>query len=260
MRRIELALILSGFTERLHPVAVLVKLSDSRIDISIADEDVALRVPRDVCRLPELSVNRRSWRVHASPWAGFVGCFFLSAEHHHNASFRIELDDHVGALVHGPEVVVLIDAYGMREGPGIEILSDLSDVLTVRSEFEDLRGGCAVCRPGCVAAVENKNVSLRVHCHARGFAEMQIRWELEDVGNRVEWDFGNRLLSENCRDDRQQQCDDKTSHVVSLVTYVRNHKDTGAIRGTDNEIKRRISMSVPRLLRSLCVSVSLWFP
>src|SRR5262249_24107386 len=43
------------------------------------------------------------------------------------------------------------------------------------------------------------------------------------------------------------------------------HRDTkgaGAIEddsGTDNEIKRRISMSVPRLLRPLCVSVSLWF-
>src|SRR5262245_62977594 len=125
MRRIELALILSGFTERLHPVAVLVKLSNSRIDISIADEDVALRVPRNVCRLPELPVNRRSWRFHASPWAGLVGCLLLSAEHHHNASFRIVLDDHVGTLVHGPAVVVLLDSYGMRAGPGLAIVSYL---------------------------------------------------------------------------------------------------------------------------------------
>src|SRR5262249_54422821 len=106
----------------------------------------------------------------------------------------IELDDHVGTFIHGPEVVILIDAYCMREGPGIEILTDLPNVLAVRSKLEHLRRSGAVCGPSRVAAIEHEYVSFRVHCHARGFAEMQIRWEFEKVGNRVKWDFRDGLL------------------------------------------------------------------
>src|SRR5262249_58930732 len=111
--------------------------------------------------------------------------------------FRMELDANVRTFIDGSVVVVFIDVFCVREGPGVKILTDLADVLAVGTEFKNLRRGCAVRGSGGVAAVEHENVSFRVYRHTRGFAEMQIRWELEEVGNRVERDFRNRLLSEN---------------------------------------------------------------
>src|SRR5215510_12210267 len=63
-----------------------------------------------------------------------------------------------------------------------------------------------------------------------------------------------------CGGDRTKNAENETLH--SFLQVNKEHRDTkgtGAIEddsGTDNEIKRRISMSVPRLLRSpLCLCV-----
>src|SRR6266581_1239090 len=52
----------------------------------------------------------------------FVGGFLLAAENHDDAAFGVELDDHVGAFVGGPNVVVPIDFDGVGEGPGVEMV------------------------------------------------------------------------------------------------------------------------------------------
>src|SRR5579872_2652186 len=44
---------LSPIAPLLHPIAVLVELGDARVDVAVADEDVALRVPGHVGGLPE---------------------------------------------------------------------------------------------------------------------------------------------------------------------------------------------------------------
>src|SRR5439155_8134825 len=109
MRRVELARLVALFAPGLHPVAVLVVLRDSGVDIAVADEDVALRVPGDVGWLPELTVHVRPRRIHTRPRLGFVRCLLLAAKYHRHTAGRVELDDHVRTLVHGPDVVVPVD-------------------------------------------------------------------------------------------------------------------------------------------------------
>ena len=129
------------------------------------------------------SVGWRNWPLMAGSGGlgcfqgsrSFVGGFLLAPEHHHHAALGIELDDHVRAFVDGPEVVVLIDADGVREGPGVQVVADLANVFAVGSEFQNLRGGGAVGRTGGVAAREDEDMLLRVHRDARGLAQIQVR-------------------------------------------------------------------------------------
>src|SRR5277367_4102567 len=92
----------------------------------------------------------------------FVRRFFLAAEHHGYAARRIELDDHIGALVDGPEVIVFVDANGVREGPGVEVVPDLADVSAVRPELKNLGRGGAIRGAGGVAAREDENMLFRI--------------------------------------------------------------------------------------------------
>ena len=64
------------------------------------------------------------------------GRFLLAAEHPHDAALRVEPDDHVRALVDGPDIVVPIDAHAVRLRPGIETFADLPHEVAVLIEFE----------------------------------------------------------------------------------------------------------------------------
>src|ERR1700687_294067 len=120
----------------------------------------------------------------------FVGGFLLAAEDHRDAALRIELDDHVGALVGNPDVVSLVDADGMREGPGVKVVADLAKEFSVRGKFEELCGGGAVGGTRGVATREDEDVALGVDGDADGFAEVEIGGELEEIGNGVVADCG----------------------------------------------------------------------
>src|SRR5689334_23153080 len=89
--------------------------------------------------------------------------FGLASEHHCHATLRIESHDCVGALVRGPDIPVAIDFDVVRKPPGIQILADLSQVLSVLIELKKLRGAGAVSRPVVVASVKNKDVTLCVY-------------------------------------------------------------------------------------------------
>src|ERR1700728_4695437 len=102
-----------------------VVFGDPRIDITVADVGVALGVPGDIGRLAEQAVDRRQWRIDVFPRLGAVGGFLAAAEYPLDAAGRIKLDDHVRALVDGPDVVILVDAHAMRKSPGIKTLADL---------------------------------------------------------------------------------------------------------------------------------------
>ena len=124
----------------------------------------------------------------------FVGGFLLAAEDHDHAAGRVELDDHVRAFVGDPDVVVFIDADGVGEGPGVEVVADLAEVVAVGVELEELRGGCAVGGAGGVAAGEDEDVALGVDGYAGSFAEVDVRRELQEVGDGVEGDLRDRLV------------------------------------------------------------------
>ena len=67
-----------------------------------------------------------------------------SAEHHHDASLGVELDDHVRPLVDDPDVVLRVDAHGVRELEAVQALADLADVGAVLIELEQPRVAAAV--------------------------------------------------------------------------------------------------------------------
>ena len=194
VRRVEVAeLAAARLAERRDPVAVLRELRDARVDVAVADVDVAVGVPRDVGRLAELAVDRRPRRRHPRPRLGIVGRFLLPAEHHRHVPFGVEADDHVRALVDGPEVVVLVEADGVRVRPGVEALADLAEELAGLVEQQDLRRGGAVGRPaGAVRARKDGDVALRVDGDARRFAEVHVGRQLEEVRDRVERNFRHR--------------------------------------------------------------------
>ena len=192
VRRVELAGAAAGRAPLLHPVAILVEFGDARIDVAITDEDVALRVPGDVGGLAELAVDGGKRRPRMLPrLRSLVGRFLLAPEDHLHAALGIELDHHVRAFVDGPKVIVFVEADGVREGPGVEIMSDFANVISVRPEFENLRGGGAIGGAGGVAARKDEDMILRVHGHARGLTQIQVGRKLEEIGNRLIGDFGD---------------------------------------------------------------------
>src|SRR4029077_3992055 len=79
-------------------------------------------------------------RAVSHGWARRDGnSFSFSPQQHGDAALRIELHDHVGHLIHNPEVVVRIntDLGGKHEGVGV--LANLADELTVPVELEQSR-------------------------------------------------------------------------------------------------------------------------
>src|SRR5208282_864304 len=111
------------------------------INVTVADVSVAGGIPSHVGDLAEKSIDGRKRRLGMLERLGaFVGSFLLAAEDHGDAAIGAELDDHVGTFVGDPDVVVLIDANGMCEGPGVKIVADFLDESSVGSELEELRG------------------------------------------------------------------------------------------------------------------------
>src|ERR1700674_4353795 len=191
VRSVELAGLVAGLAPGLEPVAVLVDFGDARIDIAVADVGIACRVPRDVGDLAEHAIDGRQRRLDVLERLGaFVRGFLLAAEDHDDAAFGIELDDHVGAFVGDPDVVVLIDLDGVGEGPGIEMVADLAEKFSVGGELEELRGARAIGGTCAVATREDEDVAFGIHGDAGGFAEVEVGRKFQEVGDRVETDFG----------------------------------------------------------------------
>jgi hypothetical protein len=140
-----------------------------------------------------------------------VGGFRLAAEHHHHlAVVLVELDDHVRALVGGPDVVVPVDAHGVRERPCVKVLADLTDEVALRRELQELRGGIAVGRAGAGAAARvDEDVALRIDGDAGRLAEMHVRRHLQDVRRGFVGDLRHvlRLRRQRRRHgERQRKC------------------------------------------------------
>ncbi len=180
-----------------NPVAVLVDLGHTRIDVAIADIGVAFRIPGDVGGLTETAIGGRERRIGPMQRMGvLVRGFRFAAEHHHDAAVLVvELDDHVRALVGGPDIVVLIDPHRVGERPCIEVLADLPNEVTLRRKFEQLRSRVAIGRTKTGAATGiDKDVAFRIDRHAGGFAKVHVGRHLEEVRNGFVRDLRNGIL------------------------------------------------------------------
>src|SRR2546423_226542 len=77
-------------------------------------------------------------------------------------------------------------------GPGMEVLAALADEAAVAVEFENLRGrGAERVGDGAAARID-VDVALGVHRHARGFAQVHVRRQLDEIRHRVERKLGRR--------------------------------------------------------------------
>jgi hypothetical protein len=76
---------------RLHPVAVLVVLGHPRVDVAVADIDVAVRVECHIGRLAEQAVHVWQRRIDVFPRFGLFRGFFPAPEHPDDAARLIEL-------------------------------------------------------------------------------------------------------------------------------------------------------------------------
>src|SRR5579862_8093222 len=170
VRQIELARLSATFlaANLLKKPAILVVLHDSIIAVTVRNENVPLRIPRDIGRTAEriLLGGRRRTRSRGDGASNNLGSM---AEHHHHAPLRIELDDQVGPFVDDPDVVLGIDAHRVRELKAVKPLAYLAQVFAVLVELE---------KAGVGAARVDKDVPLGIGGYADCFAQVQIRGEL----------------------------------------------------------------------------------
>ena len=155
------------------------------------------------------------------------------ADHHHDPSLGVELDDHVRPLVDRPDVVVAIDPHGVRELEPVQPLAELAHERAGPIELE---------QPGVAAARVDEHVPLRIGRHADAFAQMKGRRELQEVRDRVVRDLGHVLrfrfaLGEHRRDPRasaaireaQRDCDeaacDRAVHPAPPAPIIRRPAD-----------------------------------
>ena len=103
-----------------------------------------------------------------------------AADHHQHLALRAELGDQVGAFVHRPDVVVLVDADRVREFEAVIALADFLDEGAVLVEFEQARR---------VAAVIDEDVALRVGGDGDRFAQILSGRKLEEIRDGGEGDF-----------------------------------------------------------------------
>ena len=154
-----------------------------------------LRVPGDVGGLPEPRGLGSGRRRHVFPGLGAVGRLLAAAEHPLDAAGSVEANDHVRALVDGPDVVVPVDADSVGERPPVEVLPNLTHELAARRELQELRRDRAEGRPGSTARPgEHENPSLRVDRNAGDFTEVDVVRQLQEVGHRLELDGGSASL------------------------------------------------------------------
>ncbi len=190
VRDVELIRLGAAGPHRLDEAPVLVVLRDARVDVAVGHVDVALRIPRDVGGTVEaVRLGRRRLRLHRRR---------LDARHrlgpaahgHHHPAFRAELDDHVRAFVHRPDVVLRVHAHGVRHLEAVEALADLADEGALLIELE---------QPRVAAAREDEDVALRVARHADALAEVEVRRQLQEVRHRLERDVGRRGVGGGAR-------------------------------------------------------------
>ena len=155
-----------------------------------------------------------------------------AAEHHHDAALGVELDDHVRPLVHGPDVVLRIDAHRVRELEAVEALRR-SRGRSCRSR-RTRTGGCrrCACRRRC---------ALGIGRDADALAEVEVRRHLQEIRHRFVRDLRHVLgLGLALGEDRSGPGVDEGQG---------EEKDAGSMTAPHERLRRQ---SIPRKNRGPC--------
>src|SRR5579863_3767607 len=120
--------------------------------MAVRDKDVFRRIPGHVGRLIEIIAQdtrshtpaiewNRATRLRSTKAFGMRDRNRLRfpAESHDYPALGIELDDHIGSLIHDPDIVMWIDLHGVRVNEAIQTLADLARESSVGVEFEEPR-------------------------------------------------------------------------------------------------------------------------
>src|ERR1700758_311536 len=143
MRCAELARRRSLAAPGLNEHAILIEFRHPRGYRAIGYEDIPGGVPSHIGRAEEIVPGETS---AAAPSLGvrrtngIVDRLRFSAHGHHHAAFWIKFDDHVRAFIHYPDVVLRVDAHGVRLNKPIESLPDFADIFTILIELKKARG------------------------------------------------------------------------------------------------------------------------
>ena len=176
VRCVELQIGAAQLADGLHEAAVLVVLDHARIEVAVGHEDVALLIEGDVGLAAEAILLVAPVGAALARHVAETGHrIFTPANGHQHLALGAELDQHVGALVHRPDVVLGVDAHGMRKGKAVVAAANLADEHAERAVFE---------QPRLVGAVIDEDVALRVGGNAHVLAGVNPRRVLEEVRDR----------------------------------------------------------------------------
>src|SRR5258706_9596327 len=184
VRQVELAKALTGFLAAgLRQEAALgVVFHDAIVAVAVGDEDVALRVPAHIGRTAEDVFFRRRIRAGAGG-DGAADRWRPAAKHHQHLTFGAELGDHVGTFIDRPDIVLRIDADGVRELKAVITLAYFPHETAVLVEFPELRSRRA--------AVVDEDMALGIGRDRNRFAEIFAGRDLEEIRHRRNRDFRN---------------------------------------------------------------------
>ena len=190
---------------RLENSPVLVELRDARVAVAVRDEDVARAIPRDIGRPIEVVAGNAGARYPPPPPVRRRAAAPASRRIRPTSGLRpivisdpavgLELDHHVGAAVHHPDVVLRIHPHRLREQESVHALADLAHVLARPIELEQPRAAvrerARAADRGVAAAGPrvDEDVALGVGGHAGGFADVHVSGSFSRVGRRVERDL-----------------------------------------------------------------------
>src|SRR5439155_15250434 len=110
---------------------------------------------------------------------------------------RIEFHDGVCAFVDHPQVVVLVEADGVRITQPVNAFADFTKKLAVRIELPQLCGCVSVqrTRTGGSGMIQDDDVSLGIDGDAEDLAEILIRTDLEKI--RIRFERNRRYVVED---------------------------------------------------------------
>ena len=114
-------------------------------------------------------------------FASIADRILAPADRHQHLALGAELDEHVGAFVDRPDVVLRVDAHRVREREAVVVAADLAHERALRRVLE---------QPRLVGAVVDVDVALRVGGDAHVLAGVDAGRVLEEVGHRFVRDHG----------------------------------------------------------------------
>ena len=71
----------------------------------------------------------------------------------------------------------------MGEGPSVEVVADLAQIVAVAVELQKLRRRRGICRSRRIAAMQDENMASGIDALCRHFAEIEVGRQAQKIGN-----------------------------------------------------------------------------